>query len=301
MTSILTKKQAQNAINKMAEIDENHYVYGLCRGDTDNVFYIGKGINGRLFEHEKLNGNNPHKNNTIKKHGISGYVLFKSFKDSKDAFDYEIELIAEYGLRNLTNIGRGGEGQDPEFASNFTKGQWVDKNSKIRKATQTKEYKAKLGKLSAERWKTKEYRDKMENAKPASVAKMKKSLKKYYSDHPEVIAEMVRRNTGLKRSDETKLKHSIANKKRWSDNENRIAQSEKLKKASSTPEAKERLAKASNARWAKEGAKEKTSAKGKEVTTVKLAYGKAHNLSWYDANKVPIAICREWYYNQQNL
>ena len=178
MTNILTKKQAQNAINKMAEIDEKHYVYGLCRSDTDKVFYIGKGINGRLFDHEKLNDDNPHKNNVIKKHGISGYVLFKSYKYSKDAFDYEKKLIAEYGLNNLTNIGRGGEGQDPEFASDFAKGQWADKNSKIRKATQTKEYREKLGKISSDRWKTKEYRDKMEKAKPASVAKMKKSLKK---------------------------------------------------------------------------------------------------------------------------
>lgn len=301
MINILTKKQAQDAIKKLSEKEENHYVYGLCRGDTGSVFYIGKGINGRLFDHEKLNGNNPHKNNVIKKHCISGYILFKAFKEPKDAFEYEIELIEKYGINNLTNIGRGGEGQDPEFASNFAKGQWAEKNSKIRKATQTKEYKEKLGKISTDKWKTKEYRDKMEKAKPASVAKMKKSLKKYYASHPEAIAEMVKRNTGNKLSEETKAKQSATHKEYWADEKNVLAQKERMKKTSSTPEAKERLTKAANARWLKEGAKERTSAKGKEVTTVKLAYGEAHNLSWYDANKVPIAICREWYYNQQIL
>ena len=79
MFKVLTRDEAQDILKS-----KSHYVYGLCRGDTDSVFYVGKGFNGRIFEHEKLkNEDNQHKNRIIRKHGISGYVFFRFLEDAK--------------------------------------------------------------------------------------------------------------------------------------------------------------------------------------------------------------------------
>ena len=247
---MLTKKEALKAIKEHKE----HYVYALCRGDTNEPFYIGKGKNKRLFDHVKINGQNPYKDNVINKHGISGYIIFDSFDTAKEAFELEIEIIAYIGLMNLTNIGKGGEGQDPEFASNFTKQQWADPNSKIRRATQTDEYKAKISIKSSKMWDNKDFRknhaEKMKLAKPAMV----KALKKYF-ESPEARYKAGNGSRGRVQPQEEIDQRSIAVSKAWNNEDLRKSQSIKLKEVSNRPEQKINRSKASLVRWDKPGAR----------------------------------------------
>lgn len=237
-----------------------HYVYGLCRGDSLELFYIGKGVKGRVFDHEKkasLNSSdNPHKNAIIKKHGVGGYVFFNSNQTAKDANDVERDLIAQYGLSNLANIGRGGEGQDPEFAREFAKKQWADPDSKIRKAITSEEYK----KIQSEA-------QKISQARPEVRAKRRESMAKVM---PQIKAKLVERfkdpearkaagngSRGRVQPESERAQRSVAVKAGWANDDLRKSQSDLLKKISSTPEMREKRKLAAQAMWAKPGAKEK--------------------------------------------
>lgn len=103
----------------------NFYVYQLIDPSTNLPFYIGKGKNDRIFDHEK---------NTIngKLYNINRYLYYKINKilksnkkiiykkilnnvDELDALKYEIIEIRKYGRKNnktgiLCNMTNGGDG-----------------------------------------------------------------------------------------------------------------------------------------------------------------------------------------------
>lgn len=99
-----------------------YYVYVLRKPDG-TPFYVGKGQNLRMFDHEKAAlrryNVNPHKERIIRKilarNEEVGYDVVAVFKNEKSAFEREIALIAELGRHNLgtgslTNLTSGGDG-----------------------------------------------------------------------------------------------------------------------------------------------------------------------------------------------
>jgi hypothetical protein len=82
----------------------NYYIY-IHKRKTDNlIFYVGKGKGNRAYS---TTGRNPHWNNVVAKHGYTVEIV-KEFVLEQDAYNAEIDLIAEIGLENLTNLASGG-------------------------------------------------------------------------------------------------------------------------------------------------------------------------------------------------
>lgn len=98
------------------------YVYMLTDPRKNNIpFYIGKGQKNRAHVHttEKAKYNQFKRNtiNAIRKKGLEhGVKIVKEFATEKEAHDYEILLINQFGRRGLDNNGilanrtLGGEG-----------------------------------------------------------------------------------------------------------------------------------------------------------------------------------------------
>lgn len=102
----------------------SHYVYSYAYPPSMGgyVFYIGKGVGRRIYDHERhikrnvpYKGNNPHKDNVIRKILRLGGEVEKeylaSFPTHDEALLYEIALIffmRPYG--HLTNLSDGGDG-----------------------------------------------------------------------------------------------------------------------------------------------------------------------------------------------
>lgn len=91
------------------------YVYELCDPDTEVAFYVGKGSGSRMYSHEResAKGVSSKKCNKIRSLIESkGRIHLRQvafFKDEQDAYDFETDCIASYGLKNLTNIMPGGQ------------------------------------------------------------------------------------------------------------------------------------------------------------------------------------------------
>ena len=93
-----------------------YYVYTLLDPRTNKVFYIGKGIHNRMYNHEFLVRSGKFDSNSAKCKLIkeiidSGNKIIynKPFANlsETDAYTKEKELITLYGLSNLTNIMPG--------------------------------------------------------------------------------------------------------------------------------------------------------------------------------------------------
>jgi hypothetical protein len=96
----------------LKENPDRYYVYGLCRPDTNEIFYIGKGKNWRTFVHLDLRytTGNKHKDRIVAKIGpVNIKFLIKFVNSEEDAFEFEKKLISRY-KEQLTNLTDGGEG-----------------------------------------------------------------------------------------------------------------------------------------------------------------------------------------------
>jgi hypothetical protein len=96
-----------------------YYVYTLAYPESMEgyVFYIGKGMNGRIDDHEKQarNGFHSHKCHTIRKIWEAGFQVSKQkiayFETEVEALQYEAALIFFMrGYGHLTNLADGGKG-----------------------------------------------------------------------------------------------------------------------------------------------------------------------------------------------
>ena len=87
-------------IKEYSNQGQKYYVYILIRPDKNEPFYVGKGKNQRLFEHEKKTSslliNNPYKVNIIKKILESGsqliYGIDSFFNNDEDALERECKF-----------------------------------------------------------------------------------------------------------------------------------------------------------------------------------------------------------------
>jgi hypothetical protein len=103
-------------VTAMSSVPQVYYVYVLARPDG-RVFYVGKGKGRRIWDHDKeaRKGHQCHKCNIIRKIWRQGgevqrYTVLVTASE-QEALDYECELIAQYGRKNLSNLTDGGEGQ----------------------------------------------------------------------------------------------------------------------------------------------------------------------------------------------
>jgi hypothetical protein len=91
------------------------YVYELVDPRSNTVFYVGKGTKDRILDHEReaKRGVCSEKTNKINEILASKNEVGKRkvayFCDEQAAYDHETEVIASYGLDNLTNIMPGGQ------------------------------------------------------------------------------------------------------------------------------------------------------------------------------------------------
>lgn len=99
----------------MSELSYRWYVYELVDPRTDVVFYVGKGTGDRINDHEReaRRGVCSKKTNKINKIIAQKLEIIKRkvayFCDEQVAYDFETEVIARYGLENLTNVMPGGQ------------------------------------------------------------------------------------------------------------------------------------------------------------------------------------------------
>ena len=206
------------------------YVYHLIDPVNGMPFYVGKGKNNRMYEHEisVLNGKIPHNNKLlfykIKKVLVNSkniqYTKIKENIDEKESFLLEIQEIKKYGRKNnktgiLCNLTDGGEG---------TSGHQHDKKTRQKMSNKSKEkYRINISKQNFKiackknqgKRKLKPHHQKIiQLYKTMSIKKVQKelnvdftTLKKYLIEYGLYIKNKNRRD-----SDKTKLKKSISNK-----------------------------------------------------------------------------------------
>jgi hypothetical protein len=101
-------------------MEEIFYVYGLFEIGTENILYIGKGKNDRSKKHIPLLLDNKHTNPKLQNKfnslvsnnsSLEDRILANNLTEYR-AFEIEKQLIEFYGLKNLCNLTRGGEGGD---------------------------------------------------------------------------------------------------------------------------------------------------------------------------------------------
>lgn len=101
--------------------EKRFYTYKLAypKSMGGAIFYVGKGTGNRINHHETeaRKGVQSRKCNTIREIWAAGEQVVKEkdafFEDADSAYLREIELIAFYGRKNLTNGTDGGEGAPP--------------------------------------------------------------------------------------------------------------------------------------------------------------------------------------------
>lgn len=86
-------------------MNNQYYVYGHYKKDTNELFYVGKGKGKRAWYKRKTT--NLHWVNVAKKYGYD-IRIFKENLSEDDALELEELIIATVGLENLTNITPGG-------------------------------------------------------------------------------------------------------------------------------------------------------------------------------------------------
>jgi len=98
------------------------YVYELTDPRNGQVFYVGKGKDNRINEHEvEAKTDHPsYKCNKIRSIWAAGHEVVKQkvamFWDEEAAYQHEEDRIAEIGLNNLTNIFGGGRRKDITYS-----------------------------------------------------------------------------------------------------------------------------------------------------------------------------------------
>jgi len=169
----------------------NRYVYELIDPRTNAVFYVGKGVDDRMFEHERNVRNHKHDTNYKKgkiiKEIISSNnkIIYRKVYENlldEDALIKEEELINIHGLSNLTNIAPRGYSSD-NFTNNPNK-EIIRK--KLSDAQKGKTYIEKYGEKRALEILEKKRKSMLGKTKTQECKnKIRDSITKYYVNNPE--------------------------------------------------------------------------------------------------------------------
>ena len=214
-------------------------VYRHIRNDNNEVFYIGIAkLESRPYS--KFSRNAFWKNIVLK----TGYKveIIARPKTWKDCCELEEFLILEYGRKDLgtgslVNLTNGGEGIIGNILSKETKEKisLAKKGKKPSEETKAKMSLAGMGRLTSDETKAKlslakkgkplsdEHREKLrlskQNISDETIAKMKIAKQNMSQETKEKISKFKKGKTsnrkGVKLSEETKLKMSIAKNKYW--------------------------------------------------------------------------------------
>jgi hypothetical protein len=175
------------------------YIYKHIRPDTNEVFYIGVGVDER-----RINSNqsrNKFWKNIVNKHGIIREIIEDNLSWD-DAIKREQYWIKFYGRKNnntgrLCNMTDGGEGSYGRILSNETK-QKISESNKGKKMTNEQKIKISEGNKGKPKPKPKDFSEKMRNI-----------------------------TTGKVRTEESKIKQSITTKKTLSKIKDRLKEKSK--------------------------------------------------------------------------
>jgi hypothetical protein len=212
----------------MPSLPQTFYVYVLAR-PNGKPFYVGKGTGRRIFKHdyEARNGCACHKCNIIRKIWRSGgdvqrYIMLET-DNEQESFDYEIELIALYGLSTLANRTAGGDGpSNPKEAT----------RAKMRAAKQGRPLpltqRERIGQSHRGRKQTPEWIAKRAAAK-RGIPQTEESRARMSASHRARVTEADREATRQ------------AQRARWADPEMRAKYIASAKVRSATPEGHARL------------------------------------------------------------
>jgi group I intron endonuclease len=205
------------------------YEIYLITNTVNQKKYIGitRNLRGRWYQHKITNGSSPYLHKAIKKYGIESFV----FEHLATAFNLDFaqiiekNLISEFGTKapkgyNLTDGGEGVNGLEVSHEtrmrlSKISKERWSDPkfSEKMLEVRHSEEYRQKQSEISKKVW-----------SDPNNLAKIKKpknhgekirALKLGKKQSAEHVANRIVKNTGKKRSEETKLRMSEANKAAW--------------------------------------------------------------------------------------
>lgn len=181
-----------------------YYIYQHRKADTNEIFYVGKGKCNRIHGTQ---GRNKHWKNTVNKHGYVAEKLFDGLNEEL-ALLSEIEIIDIYKRRGikLVNMTNGGEGTSGHtyvmkdetkkklslgrIGNQWAKGQQISENHK------------------------KSIIESNKRRKGIPTGKATFAGKNHSEEHKEYIRQKMK---GRVYSEETKVKMSIAQKKRWQD------------------------------------------------------------------------------------
>lgn len=102
-----------------------YYVYEWFIKETEEIIYVGKGINRRY----KVTKHNNFFNEMIKRYNCDSRIV-KHFETEKEAFEYEYEYIKKLKSKNqcVCNIYNGGTGGTTEWWTDEKK-EWYSKNN----------------------------------------------------------------------------------------------------------------------------------------------------------------------------
>lgn len=244
------------------------YVYVLAR-PNGTPFYVGKGSQNRVYDHDReaRGGHRCHKCNTIRKiwrqgGAVQRYIVFTT-DDEAEAYAYEQETIAMYGLETLANQTVGGKGgmsgvvytdaqraaireraqafaRDPEWRRRVSEG------TKAGQALNPEFHKRQMETLS-ERYSDPDYRARHAkatgeaNKSPEKRARASESHKRRYSN-PSVRARQVAQVLSLD-TPERRAKVGARAKELWADPEHRARRMAAQKAAFADPSYHEQHAK----------------------------------------------------------
>lgn len=215
------------------------YVYVLAR-PNGKPFYVGKGSKDRVYDHDReaRKGCKCHKCNIVRKIWRNGgkvqrYIVFTT-DDEQEAYAYEEETIAMYGLDTLANQSSGGwSGASGVIV---TDKQRAERSVRAQKNAQDPEW---LKKVSE--------RTKAAQADPEVKRRTSEGLKKSWTN-PQARQNRLNGMHAFYSSEEGKQITSARGKKRWSKPGERKRQSDRLK-GSLTDDGRQRRSEASKRLW----------------------------------------------------
>jgi hypothetical protein len=96
---------------------KDYYVYLHRKATTGDVFYVGKGKNRRSTH---TFNRNIYWERTVNKYGFTVEIVLKNLTE-KQALDAEIDYIDFFGIENLCNLTKGGEGLSMNLSEDHKK------------------------------------------------------------------------------------------------------------------------------------------------------------------------------------